>query len=126
MTRPTTPEAYLRKLDRDLKRAGDKPSRFLHLKWCASQCLIPLAVNRLCMCGGGSPSFFFYRLDDEKAAQAGCKIEAGAGDGLYQAFNLDEGFKFVTAPNKQALVDEQNAIRAENYRLWQERNGVQS
>ena len=124
MTRPTTPEAYLRKLERDLKRAGDKPSRFLILKDEAAQ--RGLAVNRLCMCGGGSPSFFFYRLDDEQAAQGGYNIEAGSGDGLYQAINLEEGFRFVTAPDKQALIDEQHAIRAENYRLWQERNGVQS
>lgn len=120
----TPREAYLAKLDRDLKRAHPKPSAFLQLKWCAAQCQEPMAVNRLCMCGGGSPSFFFYRLDDERAAQAGYKIESGAGDGLYQACDIDDGFMFVTAPDKQALIDEQNAICAANHLDWQIRNGV--
>lgn len=119
MTRPTTPEAYLRKLERDLKRAGDKPSRFLEVKVCAALCNPPLAVNRVGMCGEDVATYWFYRLDDEGAARAGYNLNDMDRDAVDRAVGqprgLDQAFLFATAADKDAWM-------REHYPLWGGRN----
>jgi len=115
MSRPTTPEAYLRKLDRDVARANGKPSRFLHLKWEAALCNPTLAVNRVRMCGEDVATYWFYRLDDEGAARGGYNLYDMDRDAIDRAVGqprgLDQAFSFVHAADKDAWM-------REHYPLW--------
>lgn len=70
-TKPTTREAYVAKVARAVVLAKRFP-RFLALRAEAAQ--RDLAVDRLMCCGHDQASYFFYRLDDAKAAVGGYTV----------------------------------------------------
>jgi hypothetical protein len=76
---------YMQKIALDLVRtakASKKVSRFLALRTLAAE--RGLAVCRLMCCGHDCASYFFYRLDDTKAADGGYTVS-----GSYTQLNPD-------------------------------------